>query len=124
MAIYSLPTAPLPRGSSSSVVRASDWYSEGSRFNPQLGPVFIFFWRGGISLLSQNAYHRYLLKSLPCTKHFEPDVLSYRTELQDIRERLQNEELSRSDAVRELDILRRQHEDELRAREHAQRLAR
>ena len=45
----SLPTAPLPRGSSSSMVRASDKYS-GSRFNLQLGPVL------SISLISLKAY--------------------------------------------------------------------
>ena len=27
------------------LVRASDWYSEGPEFNPQLGPIF--FWGGG-----------------------------------------------------------------------------
>ena len=38
VSIQSLPTAPLLGGVSSSVVRASDWYSEGPGFNPQLGP--------------------------------------------------------------------------------------
>ena len=33
---------PLPRGSSSSVVRASNSYSEGPGFNSQLGPILFF----------------------------------------------------------------------------------